>query len=500
MSIYDTDIEVGRTAEPEWLHRQDTENGAWDVHDCEARRGIPATSIMERTMLAPKADTPQARAIRAHEMMHAKVSPAGEWEQWQARKVASVKAMVVCEELRVNYLCGKAGFDVATHLTDGTETADGERYACTNDWKGAVHMAVATAGTASNKPFLNGVRRHNRMWGKALLSISKRAVKEMDKAHRTGMLASTATDRKSGLAPVGFTFTEKMAEWVDRLAGMPPENVQEEESNESASATTAVAEDKDTITVTHDNRGGNTPKPLSEKEYLNKLTKVSPDSMDRASAPYWGELVVSRLPLTVLTQGNLGKKRSASNTGRSPRRLHRYMSDPQKRIFDNKRRGMGGVVVIDASGSMTLTRDDVRKMLDASPGCTVIAYSDVDGCKGAPNAWVLADKGRMVSDHDFPEMGSGNGVDFPALEWGVKHRQHSSAPVVWVTDGGVCGPNQGFSELLANQCTAFCMEKKVIVVETPNKAVETLEKLKAGATVERSLPYMLREAWGDRVR
>jgi hypothetical protein len=44
------------------------------------------------------------------------------------------------------------------------------------------------------------------------------------------------------------------------------------------------------------------------------------------------------------------------------------------------------------------------------------------------------------------------------------------------------------------------MEKKVIVVEDANKAVETLEKLKAGATVERSLPAMLREAWGDRVR
>lgn len=489
----DIDTEIGHTAEPEWIHRQDAELGTWDVHDCEARRGIPATSITERTMLAPKADTPQARAIRAHEMMHAKVSPAGDWEQWQNRKVASVKAMIICEELRVNFLCGKAGFDVITHLTDGTETADGERYACTNDWRGAVHMAIATAGTASNKPFLNGVRRHNKLWGKALLSISKRAVKEMDKAHRTGKLASTAQDRASGLAPQGFIFTEKMAEWLDRLAGMPPEDVQEEGQDGSG----ATADDeKDTITVTHDNRGNNKPQPLSEKEYLNKITKVSPDNMSRASAPYWGELKIERLPLTVLTQGNLGKKRSPANVGRSPRRLHRYMSDPQRRIFDNKKRGMGGVVVIDASGSMTLTRDDVRKMLDASPGCTVLAYSDIG--EGRPNAWILADKGRMVSDHDFPEMGSGNGVDFPAIEWGVKNRQHSSAPVVWVTDGGVCGPSQGFSELLANQCTAFCMEKKVIVVETATNAVETLEKLKAGATVERSLPYMLKNAWGDR--
>lgn len=498
MGLYDTDTGI-HTAEPEWIHREDTENGAWDVHDCEARRGIPATSITERTMLAPKADTPQARAIRAHEMMHAKVSPAGEWEQWQRRKVASVQAMVVCEELRVNYLCDKAGFDVLTHLTDGTETADGERYACTNDWRGAVHMAIATAGTASSKPFLNGIRRHNRLWGKALLSISKRAVKEMDKAHRTGYLASTATDRKSGLAPIGFTFTEKMAEWVDRLAGMPPENVQEEDDSKKGLGATEASEEKDTVAVSHDNRGNNAPKPLSEKEYLNKITKVTPEGMTRADTPYWGELVVSRLPLTVLTQGNLGKKKSPSNVGRSPRRLHRYMSDPQRRIFDNKRRGMGGVVVIDASGSMTLTRDDVRKMLDASPGCTVIAYSDVDNCKGAPNAWILADKGRMVSDDDFPEMGSGNGVDFPALEWGVKHRQHSSSPVVWVTDGGVCGPNQGFSDLLANQCTAYCIEKKVTIVETPSLAVELLEKLKAGVSIEKPpLPYMLANAWGDR--
>ena len=496
MNLHSDEDTHGRIAEPEWLGRNDAEHGEWQVDDCEARRGIPATSIVDRRMLAPRADTPQARAIRAHEMMHAKVSPAGDWEQWKKRKIASVPAMVVCEELRVNYLCGVAGFDVATHLTDGTETADGERYACTNDWKGAVHMAIATAGTASNKPFLNGVRRHNRLWGKALLSISKRAIKEMQKAERTGRLASTNTDPRSGLAPIGFIFTEKLAEWVDRLAGMPPEEEQPEQSEAGETATATGAGDSDTIKVSHSNVGDNKPKALSEKEYLEKIVSVTPDRMDRASTPYWGELEIQHLPLTVLTQGNLGKKKSASNVGRSPRRLHRYMSDPQKRIFDNKKRGMGGVVVIDASGSMTLTRNDVRKMLEASPGCTVLAYSDIGD--GLPNAWILADKGRMIAEDDFPEMCSGNGVDFPALEWGVKHRQHSSAPVIWVTDGGVCGPHQGFSPMLANQCTAYCYEKKVIVVEDADEAVETLEKLKAGATIERTLPAMLRNAWGNR--
>lgn len=480
-----------RIPEPEWLGRKDTENGEWQVEECEPRRGIPATSIVERQMRAPAHDTEQARSIRAHEMMHAKVSPAGEWEHWKRRKIATEQALVSAEELRVNYLCAKAGFDVKSHLSDGGETADGERLALTNDWKGAVHMAIATAGTASNKPFLNGVRRHNRLWGTALLDISKRALKEMDKAHRTGKLASTDVHAQTGMAPYGFFFTEKLAEWVDRLAGMEPPT---EEDNPAPAGT----EDKDgdktvgkTNSREHSNIRLGNPNPDNT---LDRLRGITPDRMD-GRVPYWGELRIDRLPLTMLRSGSLGKKKTASNVGRSPRRLHRMMTDPQKRIFDKKTRGLGGVVVVDASGSMSLNHEHLVKILEASPGATVIAYSDLGDEK--TNAWILADRGRIVSQEEMPQMGSGNGVDFPALEWGVKHRQHSSAPVIWVTDGGVCGPNQGFSRILANQCSSYCLEKKVIVVPHAEEAVETLNRLSHGLTVQRKFPEMLEHAWRE---
>lgn len=487
-------MNLKKYAEPEWLGRNDAEHGEWTVEECEPRRGIPATSIIERRMLAPTNDTEQARVIRAHEMMHAKVSPAGEWEQWQKRGIATVGAMTVCEELRVNYLCEKAGFDMKSHLTDGGETADGERYACTNDWKGAVHMAIATAGTASNKAFLNGIRRHNRLWGTALGDISKRAVKEIEKAYRTGRLASTEVHNRSGLAPLGFIYTERLAEWVDRLAGMDPPTEEEENANgsEYSDSTSSDDDNADGMKREHSNKG---LRVTPESVIRERIKGITPDRMN-GSVPYWGELEIENLPRPILANGNLGKKKSASNTGRSPRRLHRYMSDPQKRIFDNKRRGMGGVVCVDASGSMALTREDVRKILEASPGCTVIAYSDMGA--GVPNAWILADKGRMVDI--MPEMGSGNGVDFPALEWAVKHRQHSHAPVIWVTDGGVCGPQQGFSELLANQCTSYCLEKKVMVVPTAEKAVELLVRLSNGIRTYSTdeFPEMLKESWRNR--
>jgi hypothetical protein len=480
-------------AEPEMLGRKDAEHGKWDVEHCEPRRGIPATSITGRQMRVPTQDTEQARVIRAHEMMHAKVSPAGDWEQWQKRGIATVQSLTVAEELRVNYLCKKAGFDVMNHLSDGGEIADGERFACTNDWAGAVRMAIACAGTASSKQFLTGVRRHNRLWGQALLDISKRALKEMDKAHATRQLASTEVHAKTGLAPVGFIFTEKIAEWIDRLAGMEPpsEDEEESESTDDTSSMTTEGDEKEGKRE-HSNKGVKKP---DMKEQLERLKTITPDRMN-STVPFWGELVTEKLPMPIQTKGNLGKTKRASNVGKSPRRIHRYMTDPERRIFDNKKRGMGGVVVIDCSGSMSLSHEQVRLMVESSPGATVIAYSDMDNCNGKPNSWVLADKGRMVEQ--MPEMGAGNGVDFPALEWAVKHRQHSTAPVVWVTDGGVCGPNQGFSKLLANQCTSFCKEKRIIVVPHADEAIETLNRLKAGRTARRQWPYMLRDAWNSK--
>jgi hypothetical protein len=473
--------------EPEMLGRNDAEHGRWEVEECMPRRGIPGTSITGRKMLVPTADTELSRCIRAHEMMHAKISPAGEWDEWKKRGIASEASLIASEELRVNYLCKKQGFAVDEHLTDEGETADGERMASTNDWAGAVRMAIATAGTASNKPFLNGVRRHNRLWGKALLDISKRAVKEMQKFDRSGRLASTSVHSQSGLAPYGFFYTELIAEWVDRLAGMEPPQEEEAQSEEPSQGMEGEGESK-SGEGQHSNKGTTTTKPAN----LQKIKSVTPDSM-RGGVPYWANLVVERMTMPVRTKGNLGKVKKASNVGKSPRRIHRYMTDPERRIFDNKKRGMGGVIVIDASGSMAFTKDDIRRIVEESPGATVVAYTDRDNGNGATNMWILADRGRMTDE--MPDTGYGNGVDFPALEWAVKHRQHSTAPVVWVTDGGVCGPNQGFSRVLANQCTAYCKEKRIIVVPDVKEAVVALHHLRAGRPAKREWPHMLRASW-----
>jgi hypothetical protein len=503
--------DVTHFPEPEILSREDTEHGRWTVEGCAPKRGLPHTIIVDRKMVTPVDDSDMSRVIRAHEMMHAKCSPGAEFVKWVEREIASEDALRAVEELRVNLLCQKAGFDMKGSLSDDGETADGERAAVLRDWRGAVLMSINCVGTASHKKFLTGVRRHDRFWGKCLLDISKRAQKFMERAYRQGGLADTSIDSVSGMAPKGFAHTERIAEWIDRIAEQaPPEpepDVEEVEDDEDATGTGTTT----TVTTDEDEGKGDDDKKNDDRQrshsnistgkaregFGDRLRKITPDRREYG-VPCWGELEIEKLPLVTLVPGTVGKKRIPAQTGRNPRRLHRILTDPEMRIFDRTIKGMGGVLVLDASGSMDFTHLEIRKILEAAPGITVLAYSD---CGDGPNAWILADKGRMVGD--LPSMGSGNGVDLPAIEWGVKHKQRPNSPVIWVSDGGVCGPHQGFSSALALQCIRYCIKNNIVVVPHLDDALKQLKRMrgrqKGRTTWPRQLCYVYHDAMGSKI-
>ena len=476
---------------PEMLGRRDTQGGQWVVDSCAPVRGNPYTDIVGKKMVVPVSPEETERCIRAHEMMHARVSPADDFIKWIQRGIASENALRVVEELRVNYLIEKAGFDPKTHLGDGSELASGEKLAQTGDWTGAVYTAVGFANSAGLKDFLTGIRRHNREWGDTLREIVKRVEKEIVKSDKNGTLARTDRDPNTGLAPLGFATVERIAEYVDRLANPPqPEEDEDENENENGDA-----EDKDESTTNDGGakrKGANgRPAPVSKEDV--KKSRPAEDRVGRNGlAPQWAELRVRKLPLTRHAQGGLGKKRRATNIGRNPRRIGRMLIDPERRVFDATKKGNGGVVLIDGSGSMALSTNDIVRIVEAAPGATVAVYS-TDSANVKDNLLVLAEKGRMVET--LPERHGGNGVDAPALKWAISQRQHRNAPVVFITDGQVHGIRHGYDDMLAMDCINTVLRNKVIVRNNVEEGVKALTEIKSGRKPAKKYPYIWKKTY-----
>lgn len=479
---------------PEALSRHDVEarTGEWNVDQCAPTRGLPVSSVEERFMRVPYGDDELSRTIRAHEMIHAKVSPRN-LKPWFDRGIASRDAMTSVEEVRVNYLASRLGYDMKC-LVDGSETTSGERAVATNDWRGAVMFAVGTAGTGGNRKFITGVRRHNKVWADILSDVSKRTLREIKKIHPSE-ISSTRVDETSGLT-VGFGHVERIAEWVDRLAGNPPEPPEEsggEESGKDESESTEASKPRKR------GRPRKEDSPEASKE-LAKSRKVEPSGRDYSAViPNWFPLRVGECPLPDVLSGSLGKRRVASVSGKSPRRIHRMVTDPQRRVFDRTVKGKGGIVVIDCSGSMSLTREKVRQIVMASPGCTVLAYTvsdwalDSDGVPTSPNAWVLATKGRICAELPF-RRGAGNGTDLPALQWAVAQRKRASETILWVCDGDVTGYHDNSHEVLSRQAGEFVKKHRIAVVRNTESAIDYLKRIDRGEKPTTKIPPQLTRA------
>jgi hypothetical protein len=334
-----------------------------------------------------------------------------------------------------------------------------------------VRNTCAFANTGRFKAFLVGVRRHNPEWAKTLRAFHDRLVKEVAKVS-THELASTATDAGSGLAPLGYRFTEAVAVLVDHMCA-PPDREPEPPK---------VAEDRD--------EGEGTvpePPPVGADE-VKHLT------LD-ASTHWWDELRPGAVARPRHARGGIGKKKVASATGRTPRHMTRMLTDPHRRVFERKVTGRGGVVLIDGSASMRMSEAQVMAIVEAAPGCTVLMYCSNAGARtnGLPNLWVLADKGTVVDT--IPERHKGNGVDLPALQHALASRQRHDSPVVWVTDGLVHGPGQRYTDGAAVDCVKAVLAGGVLVRPTLDSAVLLLSQMAKGAKPTRWWPTHWDSTW-----
>jgi hypothetical protein len=194
----------------------------------------------------------------------------------------------------------------------------------------------------------------------------------------------------------------------------------------------------------------------------------------------FADLCQGPAPLVKMHNGNLGKVKLASPTGRNPRRIHRMLTDPHRRVFDRTKRNSGGVVLIDGSGSMSVESDDILKILNAAPGATIALYAHKEGSKNVPNFWVLAKDGKMI-DKLPHRHGGGNGVDGPALRWAIKAKRFQNEPVLWVCDGHVTDGfhDCGYAHLTA-EARALAIKAKAVMHRRIESAIAYLKQVAQG--------------------
>jgi hypothetical protein len=436
-------------AMPEWLTRQDQPNGAWTVEKGPAQRGEAWTRIDQRVMRVPFGGDETNRVIRAHEMMHARVSPN---EVVGTELGISAESIVAAEEYRVNTLIKAAGFDLDV-LVDGSEAKSGKRLADMQDRAGLVRSVAAMAGGKACKDLLRGVRSVDPVLAKTLRELEKSLIKMWTSSARRH---PTATAKNWGSTEVlergdhagylsGYAqHTLPIARLLDDLIGALDHNDENDDDD---------TEDGD--------EQGMDPSLVRD---------LATDTAGRFADLVFGPTRVSRK-----VQGNLGRKRIAANTGVNPRRLNRMLTDPQRRVFDRKQRINGGIVVIDMSGSMSLSHREIESLMEASPGCLIVGYSH--GPRTEANAWVLARDGRRVEN--LPDVPGGNGVDGPVIEWAAEQIKRNE-PFVWVCDGMVTSHRDQCHTNLDVACATLVRKHKIHMVRNVARGIDALSDLQKG--------------------
>tara|TARA_R100001463_G_scaffold15818_6_gene41114 strand:+ start:1643 stop:3277 length:1635 start_codon:yes stop_codon:yes gene_type:complete len=518
---------------PEVFTRRDIRNtGGWDVGRARAVRGEPFITVSGRIMRVPLDDSNLARSIRGHEQIHVKVSPQDLTPY--INEVTPEGAIRAAEEARVNFIAESLGFPMKDMIT-GSEKHDGEVLVATNSWAESVYAVAASIHTGGLRPLLTGMRREAPAWADQLRVISKEFVKfqknqireikkhyagvqRTDDSTAFGIYGSTESADQNPEWISGMSYTVEFAMLIEGIASLPappmemPEQVQsssdeseEDESDEGQEELEADGGQEGDGEISVDHEAGldkDTKKDeLSEdakmidRKDIQKRAKEALNSRiaRKGGLGNWIPVKVDTgLPLTLNVQGAIGKKRVASNVGRNPRRIQRLLTDPERRIFDKKVKAQGGVVLIDVSGSMSLSKDQVKDMMMAAPGCTVIAYScgwDTDDF----NTFILADKGKVFGG-SLPRFFNGNGNDLPAIEYAVSKRQTIGAPVVWITDGMVYRPS-GASSYDERECALYAKKFNVHMEYEPEGAIEYLKGLQRG---QKPSPRIL-ERWEEKL-
>lgn len=444
---------------PGWLTRAGDQD---DPQPWRVRHGAPHTDIRNRRMSAPAGEDTQSRVLRIRELVKSKFSPESvsypydtdstdddddAYDTFPSRPDDAL--MAACEQARINVIASGVLDDVRLHRM-GDELNRARMAASSKDWVALRNLIVSLVGTT------------------AMDNVVSNLTKEL-------------------VDPNEVQFVRSIRTTIKRFMRMTSQNPRSQEIldyepyvSEGFMWTVHLAQslyDKKSPT-TIPRKGGGKPKP-------GRANTISPSDEELLASSGFAELIEDHLHKPERVAGRLGRRRIATDIGANPRRIQRMLTDPDRRIFDRRARSLGGVVLIDQSGSMSLETDDVWKILRAAPGCTVIGYSHRPGSTVTPNIWVLAHQGKVVSEVRPGNIG--NGVDGPALLFALRHRKNHKQPFIWVCDGVVTDSSDGHTQEGSMFCANLVRRHRIHMVPDVSKAIDALNNVSNGKVLTTEL-------------
>ncbi len=424
------------------------EQGPWRIETGTTSRGGASCNLSERVLRVPLTTDDVARVVRAHELMHIRVNPFHR-EHVPLELDVSDRALECAEEFRVNYLLGQLGFDVSL-LHDGTERPGAQRLAAGGQWDEAVCFFLAVIGTGGESDYLRGLRSAQATWPSALRALKKKVlsvVSQLDAAHIGG------TDLTEEGFPRGFLHvTLPIARLVSR-------------------SMSAVG-------------------PVDPESLRTFRRSLEPGARRPPSGSFAPLVFDTSVDYVVRTRRGAHRRARPATCGTAMLYPSRLLTDPLQRAFAHKATVPGGVIVIDQSGSMDVTVDELDALLHNAPAALIVGYSHRPGDTGrTPNVWILARNGRIATSVRSGNVG--NGVDGPVLRWALRAAS-AREPVVWVTDGQVTDSNDHPCHNLSVECARLVHEHRIHMVRSLRDVRGALRGRRASADsfgrVGRELP------------
>jgi len=420
----------------------------WEV----TSRGRPGISVGERKIIVPLGVGGVSHCLRMQQVARVK------WDDGAVEDVADSVLFRALEDNRLSLLMDRVGIDI----TDGFLTGEviQELLSMQNMQTAQLSLSLLTAGTGSafvseDSEVSGAFREVQEELGKNPTKGVVRDLYERLKVRFTDMNFSQVPSwgaskrlklmRGSSGEQISGTFDEFFQEAWDDL----------EEDEELSDLPFEVRDEL--------------PDGKSIPSSLDKLLGGGRGPENLHNFVPWGVMSVEEPGRSISIVGKMHKRWRPVEEGVYPRYNHRLFMD--QRIFGTRKRLPGGTVVIDASGSMRLTQEQINLMVNAAPGCTVACYSGM-GDHGVLR--ILARNGMSVGrELCMSPCGGGNIVDYPALKWAYKQKH----PRIWVSDFSVTGVGDSTGHGNKVMCAAVVQKGRFFTAPNADEAIKVLQRL-----------------------